>query len=49
MDDKKLAAIEENINTMAKPNAAQEIAEEVLMLADAYIEKETRRIKENLK
>ena len=49
MDDKKLAALEENINTMAKPNAAQEIAEEVLMLADAYIEKETRRIKENLK
>lgn len=49
MDDKKLAALEENISTMAKPNAAQEIAEEVLMLADAYIEKETRRIKENLK
>ena len=33
----------------AKPNAAQEIAEEVLILADAYMEKETRRIKENLK
>ena len=49
MDDKKLAALEENISTMAKPNAAQEIAEEVLLLADAYIEKETRRIKENLK
>ena len=48
-DDEKLASLEKNIQTMAKPNAAQEIAEEVLMLAEAYSEKETRRIKENLK
>ncbi len=48
-DDEKLARLEENIVTMAKPNAAQEIAEEVLILADAYLEKETRRIKENLR
>ena len=48
-DDAKLATLEENIEKMAKPNAAQEIADEVLMLADAYLEKETRRIKENIK
>lgn len=49
VDDAKLASLEENVVKMAKPNAAQEIAEEVLMLADAYLEKETRRIKENIK
>ncbi len=48
-DEKKLAELESNIVKMAKPNAAQEIAEEVLILADAYLEKETRRIKENIK
>lgn len=48
-DDNRLATLESNIVTMAKPYAAQEIAEEVIMLADAYIEKETRRIKENIK
>ena len=36
-------------NTNIKTNAAEEIADEVMMLADAYIEKETRRMKENLK
>ena len=41
--------LEENIEKMGRPNAAEEIAEEVMMLADAYIEKETRRRKENLK
>lgn len=49
IDNEKLNALESNIVKLAKPNAAQEIAEEVLMLADAYIEKETRRIKENIK
>lgn len=49
MNDAKLASLEENIEKMAKPNAAQEIADEVLMLADAYLEKETRRIKENIR
>ena len=48
-DDARLASLEKNIEKMGKPNAAEEIAEEVLMLADAYMEKETRRKKENLK
>ena len=48
-NDSLLASLEENIEKMGKPNAAEEIAEEVMMLADAYIEKETRRMKENLK
>ena len=41
--------MEKNIEKMGKPNAAEEIAEEVLMLADAYIEKETRRKNENVR
>ncbi len=45
----RISELENNIVTMARPNAAQEIAEEVLILADAYLEKETRRIKENIK
>lgn len=48
-DDAKIASLEENILSFGRPNAAEDIAEEVLMLADAYIEKETRRQKENLK
>lgn len=48
-DDDKIAGLEESIEKMGKPNAAEEIAEEVLMLADAYIEKQTRREKENLR
>lgn len=48
-DDTKIASLEDNIEKMGRPNAAEEIAEEVMMLADAYIEKETRRKKENLK
>ena len=48
-NDEKLATLEKNIETMAKPNAAEEIADEVLMLAEAYAEKETRSKKENLK
>ena len=48
-NEEKINALESNIVKFAKPNAAQEIAEEVLILADAFIEKETRRIKENLK
>lgn len=42
-DAKKLNMLSENILTFAKPNAAQEIAEEVIILADAFMEKETRR------
>ena len=48
-DDDKIAGLEESIEKMGKPNAAEDIAEEVLMLADAYIEKQTRREKENLR
>ena len=48
-DEGKIASLEENIEKMGRPNAAEEIAEEVMMLADAYIEKETRRRKEKLK
>ena len=48
-DDAKISQLESNIEKMGKPNAAEDIANEVLMLADAYIEKETRRKKENLK
>jgi UDP-N-acetylglucosamine--N-acetylmuramyl-(pentapeptide) pyrophosphoryl-undecaprenol N-acetylglucosamine transferase len=48
-NDTLLKSLEENIEKMGRPNAAEEIAEEVLLLADAYMEKETRREKENLK
>ena len=48
-NDAKIAELETNIEKMGKPNAASEIANAVLMLADAYMEKETRRKKENLK
>ena len=48
-DEMKLAALAENIGKMAKPKAAEEIAEAVISLAEAYAEKETRRKKENLK
>jgi UDP-N-acetylglucosamine--N-acetylmuramyl-(pentapeptide) pyrophosphoryl-undecaprenol N-acetylglucosamine transferase len=41
-DDAKIALLETNIVKMGKPNAASEIADEVLKLADAYIEKKTR-------
>lgn len=48
-DDALLQKLEVNIEKMGRPNAAEEIADEVLMLADAYMEKEIRREKENLK
>ena len=48
-DEEKLAALAENIGKMAKPKAAEEIAEAVISLAEAYAEKETRRKKETLK
>ena len=38
-DEMKIALLEANIVKMGKPNAASEIADEVLKLADAYIEK----------
>lgn len=48
-DDALLQKLEVNIEKMGRPNAAEEIADEVLMLAEAYMEKEIRREKENLK
>ena len=41
-DDAKITLLETNIVKMGKPNAASEIADEVLKLADAYMEKKTR-------
>ncbi len=41
-DDAKIALLEANIIKMGKPNAASEIADEVLKLADAYMDKKTR-------
>ena len=38
-NETKIALLEANIEKMGKPNAASEIADEVLKLADAYIEK----------
>ena len=42
-DTMKIALLEANILKMGKPDAASEIADEVLKLADAYIAKKTRR------
>ena len=42
-DEMKIALLEANIQKMGKPNAASEIADEVLKLADAHIEKSTGR------
>ena len=42
-DRMKIELLETNILKMGKPDAASEIADEVLKLADAYIEKKRRR------
>ena len=42
-DRMKIELLETNILKMGKPDAASEIADEVLRLADAYIEKKIRR------
>jgi UDP-N-acetylglucosamine--N-acetylmuramyl-(pentapeptide) pyrophosphoryl-undecaprenol N-acetylglucosamine transferase len=42
-DRMKIELLETNILKMGKPDAASEIADEVLRLADAYIEKKRRR------
>ena len=38
-DSNKIATLEKNVEKLGKPNAAEVIANEVLMLADAFIEK----------
>ena len=48
-DSEKIAMLEKNVEKLGKPNAAEVIADEVLMLAEAFMEKETRRKKENLR
>ena len=42
-DEMKISLLEANIVKMGKPNAASEIADEVLKLADEYIEKKAGR------
>ena len=44
-DCEKIAMLEKNVEKLGKPNAAEVIADEVIMLADAFMEKETRRKK----
>lgn len=44
-DSKKISMLERNVVELGKPDAAEVIADEVIMLADAFIEKETRRKK----
>jgi UDP-N-acetylglucosamine--N-acetylmuramyl-(pentapeptide) pyrophosphoryl-undecaprenol N-acetylglucosamine transferase len=41
-DEAKIAKLEANVMKMGKPNAASEIADEVLKLADAYMDEKTR-------
>ena len=48
-DSERIATLEKNVIKLGKPNAAEVIADEVIMLADAFMEKETRRKKENLR
>ncbi len=38
LDEKKIATLEKNVEKLGMPNAAEIIAEEVIRLADAYIE-----------
>ena len=42
-DSEKIAMLEKNVEKLGRPNAAEVIADEVLMLAEAFMEKETRR------
>ncbi|MBQ8336661.1 MAG: undecaprenyldiphospho-muramoylpentapeptide beta-N-acetylglucosaminyltransferase [Bacteroidaceae bacterium] len=48
-DAEKIETLEKNVEKLGRPNAAEVIADEVVMLAEAYIEKETRRKKEKIK
>ena len=41
-DSEKIAMLEKNVEKLGKPNAAEVIADEVLMLAEAFMEKERR-------
>lgn len=47
LDAERIAALEKNVEKLGKPNAAEVIADDVIMLADEYIEKEIQRKKQN--
>ena len=40
LDPQKIEALEKNVIKLGKPNAAEVIADEVIKLADAYLEKQ---------
>ena len=42
-DSERIATLENNVEKLGKPNSAEVIADEVLMLADAFIEKEYKK------
>lgn len=43
LDPQKIEALEKNVIKLGKPNAAEVIADEVIKLADAYLEKQNKR------
>ena len=42
LDTERIATLEKNVEKLGRPNAAEVIADEVIRLADAYIEKNRR-------
>lgn len=42
LDNERIATLEKNVEKLGRPDAADEIADEVIKLADAYIEKKSR-------
>lgn len=43
LDEKRIAALESNVSKLGMPNAAEVIADEVIKLADAYLETENNK------
>ncbi len=43
LDKERIATLEKNVEKLGKPNAADEIADEVIKLADTYIENNSRK------
>ena len=43
LDEKRIAALESNVSKLGMPNAAKVIADEVIKLADAYLETENNK------
>lgn len=48
-DSQRIEALGKNIEKLGKPNAAEVIADDIIMFAEAYNEKEIRRKKENIR